>query len=46
MISRCVGNQSTGLWDAGRLESERESVNTRVSVPSDGAEEAVRKLNL
>ncbi len=43
MISRCVGNQFVGCWE---LESERESVNTLVSVPSDGAEEAVRKLNL
>ncbi len=36
--SRCVG-----CWE---LEFERETVNTLVSVPSDGAEEAVRKLHL
>ncbi len=30
-----------GCWE---LESERESVNTLVSVPSDGAEEVVRSL--
>ncbi len=43
MISRCVCNQSryVGWW-----ESERESVNTLVSVPSDGAEEAVRETHL
>ncbi len=34
---RCVG-----CWE---LEFERETVNTLVSVPFDGVEEAVRKLH-